>query len=372
MPRPKVMAIVGTRPEVIKMAPLVRALRGSDSPLDLELVTIEQQGALLQQALDEWELVPDRRLGAGDPRSGLSSILAASLPALERDITATAPQMVLVQGDTSTALAGALAATYAGAPVAHVEAGLRTGSLDSPRPEEMNRVVIDRLASVLYAPTEHARSNLLAEGVPTERIAVVGNTVVDAVQECLAREEAPEVSTEGLRRVLVTGHRREGFGEASRGLFEALADIARHYQDVEILFVTHPHPQAHELARELLGACPRTRLLPPRSYRQFLALLASAHVVVSDSGGIQEEAPLFGRPVLVTRDRTDRPEAIDAGVAWLVGRSRQRLASALRRLLDEPDTYREMARVTHPFGAAGATGRIVRDLEARLRRTRES
>lgn len=363
------MVVVGTRPEVIKMAPVVRALARQSERVAVDLCVVAQQGAVLEQALDEWGLRPTVRvdLSASERRPGAT--LSATVRAVEAHLLERRPDMVLVQGDTTTALGASLGAFYARVPCGHVEAGLRTGDAAHPFPEEMHRVLTGRLASVHYAPTAEARANLLAEGCPEDAVVVVGNTVVDALH-AIGRASPGERSPAGPRRVLVTSHRRENFGDGIRGLCEALRRVVTERPDVEVTYVLHPHPNAQEPVRALLGGVDRVSILEPLPHKDFVALLAGAWLVVTDSGGVQEEAACLGRPLLVTRRFTERTEAVRAGGARVVGTRPEPLVAAITALLDDPEAHARMTRPLAALGDGRAALRIVQDLLARLEASR--
>jgi UDP-N-acetylglucosamine 2-epimerase (non-hydrolysing) len=366
-PASTILIVVGTRPEVIKMAPLVRALE-SDARFIVELCVVAQQGELLDQALGEWGLVADYRVALPGPDRRLAVTLAAMLPGLADVIGESQPAMVIVEGDTTTNLAAALAAFYAGVPVAHVEAGLRSGDPQQPFPEEMHRVLVDRIASVHYAPTIGARQNLLAENLlEGDSAQVVGNTVVDAL---LSAARDPAIMTtplpSGRRVLLATAHRRENFGNGIESICSAIRRLSTERDDLEVVFVLHSNPQAFGPVRAALGDLPNVHLIEPQPYRAFVKLLARADIVLTDSGGVQEEAPYLGTPVLVTRELTERPEASEAGAAWIVGTDSQAIVDAVNRLLDDAQLYSQMARHMSPYGDGRAANRIHDDLVRRL------
>jgi UDP-N-acetylglucosamine 2-epimerase (non-hydrolysing) len=362
-----VLVVVGTRPEVIKLAPVVRAL-SQDAIFDVKLCVVAQQTDILDQALEEWELLPDHRIELPQSDRRLAAMLGAMLPQLADVIEQTRPAMVVVEGDTTTNLAASLAAFYAGVPVAHVEAGLRSGDVRQPFPEEMHRVLVDRIASVHYAPTHGARQNLLDEEHrdPTG-VVVVGNTVVDALLATL-RESAAEPMPERKRQMmLVTAHRRENFGGGIAAICEAIRDLLTQRADLEIVFVLHTNPRAFRPVRAVLGGLDRVELVPPQPYRAFVRLLARADIVLTDSGGVQEEAPYLGKPVLVTRELTERPEASQAGAASIIGTDRQAIVDAVNSVLDDPVLRATMSHRIAPYGDGRAALRIQRDLAQRLR-----
>jgi UDP-N-acetylglucosamine 2-epimerase (non-hydrolysing) len=286
-------------------------------------------------------------------------------------LQAVRPAVVLVQGDTTTAFAAALAAFYAGIPVGHVEAGLRTYRKDAPFPEELNRQMITALAEWHFAPTAWARDNLLRAGVAPEKIAVTGNTVIDALQWIVSRKLAVSVPLpplEGRRLIVVTAHRRESFGEPFAELCRALRDLAEHNPDVEIAYPVHLNPNVQRPVHEILSGVARVHLLPPVDYLTFVELMRRAYLLVTDSGGIQEEAPALGKPVLVMRDHTERPEGVEAGTARLVGTSRERIVGAVEELLRDPAAYAAMAQAHNPYGDGRAAERIARFIADPLRR----
>ena len=366
MRRSKILAIVGTRPEVIKMAPLIRDLRARSRVFDVRVCVVAQQNGILREALTEWDLRPDIEISPSASRRDPAALLGAVLPQLHDCIAALDPRFVLVHGDTTTTVAGALAAFYRATPVGHVEAGLRTGLPSSPFPEEMHRRIVDGVAEVLYAPTPTARENLIAEGCEPGRIEVVGNTVVDALQLMIPHAMCPHAGlVNGERLVVVTAHRHESFGAGLDNLCAAVRRLALERADLRFVYVLHPHPQAHEPALRILGDVPRVTLIPPQSYRAFVGLMQRADLIVTDSGGIQEEAPWLGTPVLVAREHTERPEAVEAGVAMVVGHDPDAVAHAVERVLDDPRVASGMARLARPFGEPGAAARIGDDLERR-------
>jgi UDP-N-acetylglucosamine 2-epimerase (non-hydrolysing) len=351
---------------VIKLAPVVRAFAEDSGAFDVRVVAVEQQGDLLHRALEEWGITPDRVVSPAGNRANLAAALAGMLPALYGVIEEERPDYVMVQGDTLTAFAAALAASYAKKAVIHVEAGLRSGDPREPFPEEFQRRLIDRLAWVHYAPTAGARENLLAEGCEAERVVVVGNTVVDAMRLALGRDPADVAESQmGPRRLLVTAHRRENFGRGIAEICEAIGRLIQKRGDLEVVYVLHPNPQARGTAEEALGTLPRVSLREPAGYREFLGLLADCTLVLTDSGGIQEEAPYLGKPVLVARNGTERPEAKEAGNAEVVGTDPDRICEAVGRLLDDAEEYQRRAARKQPFGDGRAAQRIREDLKRR-------
>ena len=367
-----VLIIFGTRPEAIKLAPLVREIekRGRDK---VAICVTGQHREMLDQVLNAFDLKPDFDLDLMRTDQTLTDVTVGTLTGVERVIKEVQPAMVVVQGDTTTAMTGALAAYYAQTPIAHVEAGLRTGQKYSPFPEEINRAVVDVMADLHFPPTETARQNLLRSGVTDDSITVTGNTAIDAVM-LMAREtqdlrpgdalldeipadlaEAVAGAAPGRRMVLVTGHRRESFGEDLESICRALLRISAEHEDVEIAYPMHLNPRVREPVIRLLGDSERIRLFEPPAYPAFIWLLQRAHLVITDSGGIQEEAPALDKPVLVTRRVTERPEGVEAGCARLVGVDTDAIFTAADELLTDDAVYREMASAPSPFGDGHAS-----------------
>ena len=372
----KILSIFGTRPEAIKMAPVVRAVAAAPGLHGVVCVT-GQHREMLDQVMTLFDLRADHDLDIMTPGQDLTRLTARMLTGLEPVLRAERPDVVLVHGDTTTAFVGALAAFYAGVPVGHVEAGLRTHDLSRPYPEEANRQLTGRLARHHFAPTASARDNLLREGVPEGRIHVTGNTVIDALT--LARTRLPGDEA-GMRRllgaalsafldrpgrlILVTGHRRENFGAGFQEICDALARLAADYPGDNILYPVHANPQVHGPVHERLGGLPNLLLTEPVDYLAFVALLDRCTLVLTDSGGIQEEAPSFGKPVLVMRAVTERPEAVEAGTVRLVGASRAGIVAAVGELLEDPAAHAAMSRAHNPYGDGRAAARIA-DILAR-------
>jgi UDP-N-acetylglucosamine 2-epimerase len=365
MPGRPILCVFGTRPEAIKMAPVIRAL---DATAGLEPVVCltDQHQEMLEQVLELFDVRADHRLGIMRGGQSPTEVAARILERLPPVLAAVRPAAVLVQGDTTTTLAAALAAFYAGIPVGHVEAGLRTYRKDAPFPEEGNRQMTTAIAEWHFAPTAWARDNLLREGVPAEKVTVTGNPVIDALQWAVEKlDAAPEDGAPpGRKLVLVTAHRRESFGQPFAELCHALRAIAERNPDVELVYPAHLNPQVQAPVRRILTGCPRLRLLPPVGYRELVGLLRRCHLVLTDSGGIQEEAPSLGKPVLVMRDTTERPEGVEAGTARLVGTSRDRIVSETERLLRDQAAYARMAQAHNPYGDGRSSGRIAGILAA--------
>lgn len=375
--RPVAAIVIGTRPEAVKLAPVVRALRaeGSFQPV---VISTGQHRQMLDQALAVFDLKPDVDLEVMSQGQSLHDITGRTLDRMRTALRELAPSRVIVQGDTTTAFAAALAAFYARLPVAHVEAGLRSGERYSPFPEEINRRLVDQLSDVLFAPTAQARDLLVREGFPRSSIHLTGNTVVDALLAAreavrLRRVEIPGLPAGGLdgkRMILVTAHRRESFGPALEGMCRAMLRIVRAVPDACIVYPVHLNPSVDGPVRRLLGHEPRILLLPPVPYLEFVALMDRAYLLLTDSGGVQEEAPTFGKPLLVMREVTERPEGIAAGVARLVGTSEDRIVAEALRLLLDPAQHASMATGHNPYGDGRAAERIARILAAEERGAR--
>lgn len=375
----RVLSIFGTRPEAIKMAPVVRAVAEAPGLVGRVCVTAQHRG-MLDQVLDLFALRPDYDLDLMRPGQDLTDLTCRVLAGVRDVLRAERPDVVLVHGDTTTTFAATLAAFYAQIPVGHVEAGLRTGDLAAPVPEEANRVLADRLCRLYFAPTETSRRNLLAEGVSDDRIYVTGNTVIDAllsVRDRVAAEPldgftdvfgsaAAAIAGSG-RVVLVTGHRRESFGRGFRDMCAAIRTLAVRFPDVAFVYPVHLNPNVQEPVRELLSDLPNVHLLAPLDYAPFVRLMDRCSLVLTDSGGIQEEAPGLGKPVLVMREVTERPEGVAAGTVALVGTDPDRIVAGVARLLTDDDHYQAMSRAVNPYGDGRASARIVEALQELVR-----
>lgn len=352
------------------MAPVLHAL--NDAGARSRVCVTAQHRGMLDQVLKLFDIVPDADLNLMRPNQTLEGLTAAVIEGVSAILDDMKPEMVLVHGDTTTTFAAALAAFYKRIPVGHVEAGLRTGNIYAPFPEEVNRRLTDGIATLYFAPTEGAKDNLLAEGRNASGIFVTGNTVVDALfltQQRLAADDAlrrdvtetlPYPSS-GKRMVLVTGHRRENFGGGFRSICEALAELAAR-PDIEIVYPVHLNPNVQQPVNEILGGIENVHLLEPVDYPAFVHLMTNAHIVITDSGGIQEEAPSLGKPVLVMRDVTERPEAVDAGTVKLVGTDKARIVGEASELLDNAGAYETMSRAHNPYGDGKAAGRIATEV----------
>ena len=364
----KIMSVFGTRPEAIKMAPLVKKLE-ADPEIESVVCVTAQHRSMLDQVLELFDIKPDYDLDIMKPNQTLTMISANVLSGIEPVLLKEKPDMVLVHGDTTTTFITALACFYQQIPVGHVEAGLRTYDKYSPFPEEMNRLLVSRIAELYFAPTERNRQNLLREGVDASRIPVTGNTVIDALLDVAGRpyefedETLKNIDFENKRVITVTCHRRENLGEYMANIFNALADIAREFDDVEIVYPVHLNPKVRDAAAKYLGGLRNVHLIDPLSYQPFVNLQARSYFILTDSGGMQEEAPALGKPVLVVRRETERPEAIEAGTARLAGVERQSVYSMAKELLTDEASYLKMAHASNPYGDGHACERIVAEIK---------
>ena len=371
----KILMVFGTRPEAIKMAPLVRKLLSSGA-FNVEVCVTGQHKEMLNQVLELFNIIPNYDLEVMAPGQTLSSLTARVLTAMPAVLEESKPEMVLVHGDTTTAMAAALSAYYYQTPVGHVEAGLRTNDIYSPWPEEMNRRLIGRIASVHYAPTDLSKSRLLDEGVSAESIMVTGNTVIDALLEVVdvidkdrlvksKLEQEFAFLDSGKKLILVTGHRRENFGQGFENICKAILDISAR-EDVQVVYPVHLNPKVQEPVSRILGSRRNVFLIEPLSYISFCYLMMKSYLVLTDSGGIQEEAPSLGKPVLVMRDNTERPEAVSAGTVKLVGADSEKITNAVISLLENHDLYSQMARAHNPYGTGDASEVISNHLKGYL------
>lgn len=358
----RILAIFGTRPEAIKIAPVIHRLRERPDEAELIVCSTGQHREMLDAAMGALDITPDRDLELMQSGQHLTDLLGRTLTALRPLLDEIRPDVVLAQGDTTTVMAAALATFIAGAKFGHIEAGLRTRDKRAPFPEEINRRVAGVVADYHFAPTPTARDALLSEGVPEDTVFLTGNTVVDSlrwVRDRMTGQPLPaEYGLDGRRLVLVTAHRRESFGEPFRELCHALRDIAERFEDVQLIYPVHLNPNVQEPVKEILGGCDRIKLLEPMPYDEFVPLLVRADLVLTDSGGIQEEAPALGKPVLVLREKTERPEAVAAGVVKLVGTARERIVAEASALLSDPSAYAAMAREVNVYGDGLAANRI--------------
>ena len=371
--RKKIIVVIGTRPEGIKLAPVVLELKKHQSEFETQICVTGQHREMLDQMLGVFGLLPDYDLEVMKAGQDLSGVTSACVTGLDRILRQECPALVLVQGDTTTTFAAALAAYYNHVPVGHVEAGLRTGKKNDPFPEEINRRLATQLSDFHFAPTEVAQNNLLSEGVSPENISVTGNTVIDALLLTQARLAAypglahdPLGETDGLRIILVTAHRRESFGLPFRRICEAIRALAEKRRDVLIVYPVHLNPNVQVPVRETLDGIPNVKLIAPLDYVSFVACMQRAYILLTDSGGIQEEGPALHKPVLVMREVSERPEAIAAGTACLTGTDPERIVAAANSLLDDPDCYKRMTSRPNPYGDGHAAERIAQFLLSRL------
>lgn len=370
----RVFTIFGTRPEAIKMAPLALALARNPG-FEARVCVTAQHRQMLDQVLELFDLTPDYDLNVMKPGQSLGNLTSSILQGLEPILLRDKPDLVLVHGDTTTTLGASLAAYYQHIAIGHVEAGLRTGNLYSPWPEEANRKLTSALANQHFAPTRIARTNLLHEGIADNHIHVTGNTVIDALLMTRSRIDSDSALRERMRRqfsfintdkklVLVTGHRRESFGGGFERICQALVTLTREHPDIEIVYPVHLNPNVREPVLRLLGNNPAIHLIEPLDYLPFVYLMNQSYLILTDSGGIQEEAPSLGKPVLVMRETTERPEAVSAGTVTLVGTDADRIVSEVSRLITDPFAYQSMARSHNPYGDGKACQRIIDALAA--------
>ena len=382
---PKVLIIFGTRPEAIKMAPVVKGFQAAAPALQTVVCVTAQHRQMLDQVLNLFDIKPEHDLNIMKPGQDLFDITGSILAGLKGVLATEKPDLVLVHGDTTTTLAASLAAYYAGVLVGHVEAGLRTGNKRAPFPEEINRRLTGAIADLHFAPTEAARANLLREGVDPATIHVTGNTVIDALLAVTQRLNDQPALIAGFddqfrfldrskKLILVTGHRRENFGEGFQNICLALADIACSAPDVEVLYPVHLNPNVRQPVADILAArkLVNVHLIDPVDYLPFVYLMNRARLIITDSGGVQEEAPSLGKPVLVMRDTTERPEAVVAGTVKLVGTSRQTIVNECLNLLNNPADYQRMAQAHNPYGDGQAVGRILSQVLARGQAAQQS
>nr|WP_255557174.1 UDP-N-acetylglucosamine 2-epimerase (non-hydrolyzing) [Sodalis sp. dw_96] len=367
------MSVFGTRPEAIKMAPLSLAL-ANDPAFESRICVTAQHREMLDQVLRLFDIVPDYDLDIMQPSQGLTEITSRILIGMKPVLASFQPDVVLVHGDTTTTLATSLAAFYQHIPVGHVEAGLRTGNLYSPWPEEANRKLTGHLAMYHFSPTENARQNLLREGLAADRIFITGNTVIDAlfwVRDRIMNDAALRTALEqrydfldGQKKlILVTGHRRESFGDGFERICSALAHIACNHPEVQVVYPVHLNPNVSEPVNRILSGIANIKLIDPQDYLPFVYLMDRAYMILTDSGGIQEEAPSLGKPVLVMRETTERPEAVAAGTVLLVGTDPARIQAAVSKLLNDVDEYQAMSRAHNPYGDGQACRRIIEALK---------
>ncbi len=364
MKKHKVMTIFGTRPEAIKMAPLVLELQKHPEQIESIVTVTAQHRQMLDQVLETFNITPDYDLNIMKDRQTLVDVATSALQGLDRVMKEAQPDIVLVHGDTSTTFVGSLAAFYNQIAIGHVEAGLRTGQKYSPYPEEMNRQLTGVMADLHFAPTEQSKENLLRENKPEEAIFVTGNTAIDALKTTVRETyEHPVLSKMGEDRViLLTAHRRENLGEPMRNMFRAITRILAEHEDVQVIYPVHMNPAVREVANEILGDNPRVHLIEPLEVFDFHNFAARSFMILTDSGGVQEEAPSLGKPVLVLRDTTERPEGIAAGTLKLAGTDEETIYSLAKELLTNEEAYSAMAKASNPYGDGHASERIVEAL----------
>jgi UDP-N-acetylglucosamine 2-epimerase (non-hydrolysing) len=366
----RVLSVFGTRPEAIKMAPVVHRLEARPDRFESVVCVSAQHRDMLDQVLDVFALTADHDLEIMTPGQSPAGVVARVLDRLPPLLREIRPDVLLVQGDTMTTFAASFAAYLERIPSGHIEAGLRTGNRYHPFPEEMNRVLTTRLADLHFAPTTTARERLLAEGVPADTVLLTGNTVIDALLATVRADyqfKTPALAAldPRLRLVLVTTHRRESFGDPLRAICTAIADLVARFPDIEVVVPVHPNPHVKGTVEAVLCDTPRVRLIQPVDYVEFVHLMARSHLILTDSGGVQEEAPSLGKPVLVLRDTTERPEGVEAGTAIVVGTDRERIVTTAGNLLDSSEAYERMATAVSPYGDGRASERIVAALEQR-------
>jgi len=359
----KVFIFLGTRPEVIKMAPVISRLK-AEPWAEVKVISTAQHRELLDQMLEVFAIAVDEDFNLMKPNQVLSKLTAELIERISDFLAKKRPHLVLAQGDTTTVMATAISCYYEKIPFGHVEAGLRSGDLYSPFPEEFNRIVADRLADLCFAPTEKAKSNLLKEGIPESRIFVTGNTVIDSLLEVAKREvPLPEnidsALQKGKKLLLVTFHRRESFGEPLKEVFSAVARLVDLHKDLLVLYPVHPNPNVKTLAEKFFYGKERVYITEPLDYIQFVSAMKKSYVILTDSGGVQEEAPALSKPVLVARDTTERPEVIEHGLGKLVGRCQEKIVEEVSRLLEDETHYKSMAKGYSPYGDGKASQRIV-------------
>ena len=381
----KALFVFGTRPEAIKMAPVVRAFRQRAADIQTVVCVTGQHRQMLDQVLELFDIRPDIDLDIMKPGQDLFDITTAILSGLKKVLREEQPDLVLVHGDTTTSMAAALSAYYLQIPVAHVEAGLRTHKIYSPFPEEINRQMTGRIAAIDFCPTPASRENLLREGVPAENTHVTGNSVIDALLYITEKIKSDSTALDAIREkletagiaplmdssrrmILITGHRRENFGEGFLQICRAIRTLAERYPETEFIYPVHLNPNVQKPVFELLDGIPNVRLIQPQEYLPFVWLMQRSYLVLTDSGGIQEEAPALGKPVLVMRDTTERPEAVRAGTALLTGTDAERIVAECSRLMDDPDAYRAMAEAVNPYGDGQAAERMAEIVTEYFRR----
>ncbi|QXM06720.1 non-hydrolyzing UDP-N-acetylglucosamine 2-epimerase [Crassaminicella indica] len=364
MKKLKIMSIFGTRPEAIKMAPVVKALE-EDEKIESVVCVTAQHREMLDQVLDLFNIKPHYDLNIMKPGQTLSQITSRALIGLEGVIKEVKPDMILVHGDTTTTFVGSLAAFYNQVKVGHVEAGLRSHNMYSPYPEEMNRTLTGRMSHLHFAPTKGNKENLLREGIKEEAIIITGNTVIDALLQVVRDdyiyddESLNNIDYDNKKVILMTSHRRENLGQPMVNIFSAVKEVVKQNEDVEVIFPVHLNPKVRNLAYEILGGEERVHLIEPLDYEPFANLMAKAYLILTDSGGIQEEAPSLGKPVLVLRTETERPEAVEAGTVKMAGIEKEKIIELTNELINNEEAYNKMANAVNPYGDGKAAKRII-------------
>ena len=358
----KVMLVFGTRPEAIKMAPLVKAFQADKEHFETVVCVTGQHREMLDQVLDIFQITPQYDLNIMQKGQDLYDVTSRVLLGMRNVLQNERPDVVLVHGDTTTSMASALAAFYQQIPVGHVEAGLRTHNIYSPWPEEMNRQMTSRIATYHFAPTALSKENLLREGIQESHVYLTGNTVIDALHLIVKKMKLDKQPQQDRRKVLITGHRRENFGEGFLHICQAIKILAQKYPEVDFVYPVHPNPNVRKVINEVFPSMKTTdnlKFIEPLDYLEFVTMMAQASLVLTDSGGIQEEAPGLGKPVLVMRDTTERPEAVDAGTVKLVGTNKDKIVNEVVRLLDDEEWYHQMSHAVNPYGDGHACQRIL-------------
>lgn len=358
----KILCVVGTRPEAIKMAPVINLLK-SESWVDCNVVVTAQHRELLDTALETFGISADADMDLMRPNQSLAEVTGRAFINLEPILKEEKPDIVLAQGDTTTVMVTAMTCFYLNIPFGHLEAGLRTGDMRNPFPEEANRVFASKVTSLHFAPTQKSADALLAENIKPDTITITGNTVIDALKATLAKQPVLDLDLpENVKLILMTAHRRENFGEPLREAFSAIADVVREHENVHVLYPVHPNPNVKSMAAEFFGELERVHLREPMTYEPFVAAMARADIILTDSGGVQEEAPALSKPVLVMREETERPEAVAAGGVKLIGTSADLIKSELHTLLTDSNAYQAMIKGGSPYGDGLASKRIVQSI----------
>jgi len=359
----KILFVFGTRPEAIKMAPVIKEFRKYQNSFDVKVCVTAQHRQMLDQVLNLFEIVPDYDLNIMKPNQDLYDITANVLLSIKDILKRENPDLIFVQGDTTTTFAASLASFYQKVPVAHIEAGLRTYNIYSPFPEEINRQLTTRIAKYHFAPTNRARENLIREGINVDKIYITGNTVIDALLEVIEKIKNKEIKINNYnitdrKYILITGHRRENFGKGFESICYALKEIAINNPDIDIVYPVHLNPNVQKPVFEILSNIPNVYLIEPLDYEPFVYIMDKSYIILTDSGGIQEEAPSLGKPVLVMRDTTERPEAVEAGTVRLVGTDKEKIVNEVEKLLYDKNEYEKMSKAVNPYGDGKASERV--------------